>query len=165
MPKSVDRIPPMPRIQAIDPRHSEQSWESAPQLLAALNGARLGAWYWDIERGQISWSRGTQALFGFDPHAPLPADLEYLALLPPEGLDLKDYLASLEQTLIQQALDDSAGVVARAAERLRIRRTTLVEKMRKYGMSRREDGGDAVEPGAFVAVDNRSAVAPPGAEC
>ncbi|MGE8399241.1 MAG: helix-turn-helix domain-containing protein, partial [Burkholderiales bacterium] len=25
-----------------------------------------------------------------------------------------------------------------AAERLRIRRTTLVEKMRKYGMSRRE---------------------------
>ena len=36
MPKSVDRIPPMPRIQAIDPRRSEQSWESAPQLLAAL---------------------------------------------------------------------------------------------------------------------------------
>ncbi|HFN4121875.1 TPA: helix-turn-helix domain-containing protein, partial [Pseudomonas aeruginosa] len=30
-------------------------------------------------------------------------------------------------------------VVARAAERLRIRRTTLVEKMRKYGMSRRDD--------------------------
>ncbi|SEJ47632.1 sigma-54 specific transcriptional regulator, flagellar regulatory protein A [Azotobacter beijerinckii] len=93
------------------------------------------------------------------------SDPSSLALLPPEGLDLKDYLAALEQTLIQQALDDSAGVVARAAERLRIRRTTLVEKMRKYGMSRREDGGDAVEPGAFVAVDNRSAVAPPGAEC
>jgi sigma-54 specific flagellar transcriptional regulator A len=30
-------------------------------------------------------------------------------------------------------------VVARAAERLRIRRTTLVEKMRKYGMSRRDE--------------------------
>jgi PAS domain S-box-containing protein len=84
MPKSVDRIPPMPRIQALDPKRSEQSWESAPQLLAALNGARLGAWYWDIERGQISWSRGTQALFGFDPRQPLPADLEYLDLLPPE---------------------------------------------------------------------------------
>ncbi len=82
MPKSVDRIPPMPRIQALDPKNSEQSWESASQLLAALNGARLGAWYWDIERGQISWSRGTQALFGFDPRKPLPADLEYLDLLP-----------------------------------------------------------------------------------
>ena len=60
------------------------------------------------------------------------------AILPPEGLDLKDYLGGLEQVLIQQALDDANGIVARAAERLRIRRTTLVEKMRKYGMSRRE---------------------------
>ncbi|TXH96479.1 MAG: sigma-54-dependent Fis family transcriptional regulator [Pseudomonas sp.] len=65
------------------------------------------------------------------------------AMLPAEGLDLKDYLGNLEQGLIQQALDDANGVVARAAERLRIRRTTLVEKMRKYGMSRRdEEGGD-----------------------
>ncbi|MCK6252463.1 sigma-54 dependent transcriptional regulator [Pseudomonas fragi] len=60
------------------------------------------------------------------------------AMLPPEGLDLKDYLGGLEQGLIQQALDDANGIVARAAERLRIRRTTLVEKMRKYGMSRRD---------------------------
>ncbi len=64
---------------------------------------------------------------------------ENTAMLPPEGLDLKDYLGNLEQGLIQQALDDAGGVVARAAERLRIRRTTLVEKMRKYGMSRRDD--------------------------
>ena len=56
--------------------------------------------------------------------------------LPPEGLDLKEHLAELEQSLIQQALDDANFVVARAAERLRIRRTTLVEKMRKYGMNR-----------------------------
>lgn len=61
------------------------------------------------------------------------------ATLPAEGLDLKDYLGNLEQGLIQQALDEAGGVVARAAERLRIRRTTLVEKMRKYGMNRRDD--------------------------
>jgi len=54
--------------------------------------------------------------------------------LPAEGLDLKDYLGKLEQHLIQQALNDAGGVVAHAAERLKIRRTTLVEKMRKYGM-------------------------------
>ncbi len=65
------------------------------------------------------------------------------ALLPEEGLDLKEYLGNLEQALIQQALDDAGGVVARAAERLRIRRTTLVEKMRKYGMNRRDDDLDA----------------------
>lgn len=68
-------------------------------------------------------------------HAP---DFSNTAMLPPEGLDLKDYLGNLEQGLIQQALDDANGIVARAAERLRIRRTTLVEKMRKYGMSRKE---------------------------
>ncbi|WLH88859.1 sigma-54 dependent transcriptional regulator [Pseudomonas sp. FP453] len=65
-------------------------------------------------------------------------DFASTAMLPPEGLDLKDYLGNLEQGLIQQALDDANGIVARAAERLRIRRTTLVEKMRKYGMSRRD---------------------------
>ena len=62
--------------------------------------------------------------------------LDSPAYLPPEGLDLKEYLGGLEQTLIQQALDECNSVVARAAERLRIRRTTLVEKMRKYGINR-----------------------------
>ncbi|WP_460149739.1 PAS domain S-box protein, partial [Pseudomonas sp. H3_D12] len=84
MPKPADHLPPLPRIQALDPKRSEQSWDSAPQLLAALNGARLGAWSWDIDSGQISWSRGTQALFGFDPRQPLPADVDYLDLLLPE---------------------------------------------------------------------------------
>ncbi|MDX1695205.1 MAG: sigma-54 dependent transcriptional regulator, partial [Ketobacteraceae bacterium] len=58
------------------------------------------------------------------------------ALIPVNGIDLKEYLSSLECNLIRQALDDSNGVVARAAEKLRIRRTTLVEKMRKYDLSR-----------------------------
>ncbi|ALO46641.1 Transcriptional flagellar regulator [Pseudohongiella spirulinae] len=57
-------------------------------------------------------------------------------LLPLNGLDLKEYLANLERNLIEQALDDSGGVVARAADRLNIRRTTLVEKMRKYDLQR-----------------------------
>ncbi|MDP3517443.1 MAG: sigma-54 dependent transcriptional regulator [Pseudohongiella sp.] len=57
-------------------------------------------------------------------------------LLPLNGLDLKEYLANLERNLIEQALDDCGGVVARAADRLNIRRTTLVEKMRKYDMTR-----------------------------
>ena len=57
-------------------------------------------------------------------------------LLPDEGIDLKDYLTGLERSLIQQALNDAGGVVARAADRLSIRRTTLVEKMRKYDLQR-----------------------------
>ena len=59
-----------------------------------------------------------------------------VTLLPDGGIDLKEYITGLEQSLIQQALDDCGGVVARAADRLTIRRTTLVEKMRKYGLQR-----------------------------
>lgn len=84
MPKTVNRFLRLPRIPAADPQESEQAWQNAPQLLAALNGARLGAWLWDIESGRVSWSRGTQALFGFDPQRPLPADADYLDLLPEE---------------------------------------------------------------------------------
>ncbi len=58
------------------------------------------------------------------------------ALLPSEGIDLKDYLTSLEKDLIEQALSDTNSVVARAAVKLNVRRTTLVEKMRKYGLNR-----------------------------
>ena len=57
-------------------------------------------------------------------------------LLPLDGIDLKAYLADLEQHLIQQALDEAKGVVARAADKLQMRRTTLVEKMRKYDLNR-----------------------------
>ena len=39
--------------------------------------------------------------------------------------------------------NDCGGVVARAAERLRLRRTTLVEKMRKYEMLVRGDAAEA----------------------
>lgn len=67
--------------------------------------------------------------------APGLVGLDAPALLPINGIDLKDYLGNLEKSLIQQALDESSGVVARAAEKLRIRRTTLVEKVRKYGLN------------------------------
>lgn len=57
-------------------------------------------------------------------------------VLPPEGIDLKAHLLDLESNLIKQALEESNGVVAHAAQRLNMRRTTLVEKMRKYGLQR-----------------------------
>ncbi|WP_430459804.1 sigma-54 dependent transcriptional regulator [Thalassolituus sp. LLYu03] len=66
------------------------------------------------------------------------AGIDSPALLPVNGLDLREYLQDLECSLIQQALDDANGIVARAAEKLNIRRTTLVEKMRKYNLGRKE---------------------------
>jgi len=52
--------------------------------------------------------------------------------LPEGGLNLRDHLADIEVGLIRQALTASDGVVAHAAKLLGMRRTTLVEKLRKY---------------------------------
>ena len=57
------------------------------------------------------------------------------ASLPSEGLDLKQHLADVEQEMIQVALNDSDGVVQRAAEILGVGRTTLVEKIRRYELN------------------------------
>lgn len=56
--------------------------------------------------------------------------------LPQDGLNLKEHLGLLELSYIKQALDDTGGVVAHAARRLGMRRTTLVEKLRKYGIQK-----------------------------
>ena len=58
------------------------------------------------------------------------------ALLPTDGLNLKEHLADLEVSLIKQSLLKHDFVVARAAETLGMRRTTLVEKMRKYDLQK-----------------------------
>jgi sigma-54 specific flagellar transcriptional regulator A len=47
---------------------------------------------------------------------------------------LKSYLQSVEADLIRQAMQQSDNVVARAARLLKIRRTTLVEKLNKYSL-------------------------------
>lgn len=66
-----------------------------------------------------------------------------LEMLNPEsisadGIDLKEHLVKTELALISQALNESDWVVAHAANYLNMRRTTLVEKMRKYGLTRPE---------------------------
>jgi sigma-54 specific flagellar transcriptional regulator A len=58
-----------------------------------------------------------------------------LTILPQEGLDLRAHLLSIERRLVEQALERSNGTVAHAARLLNLRRTTLVEKLRKLGMA------------------------------
>jgi DNA-binding NtrC family response regulator len=52
---------------------------------------------------------------------------------PDDGIDLPGYLASIERDLIQRALDRTRGNRNKAADLLRIKRTTLVEKLRRIG--------------------------------
>jgi sigma-54 dependent transcriptional regulator, flagellar regulatory protein len=57
-------------------------------------------------------------------------------------VELKSLLESLEVRLIRQALEEANGVVAQAAKMLGLRRTTLVEKMRKFQIERGSDETD-----------------------
>ncbi|MBP7656522.1 MAG: sigma-54-dependent Fis family transcriptional regulator [Pseudoxanthomonas sp.] len=65
--------------------------------------------------------------------AVVPADR-----LPEAGIDLREHIAQIELNLIRDALDRAGGVVAHAAQLLGLRRTTLVEKLRKYGVERED---------------------------
>ena len=75
--------------------------------------------------------------------ATAPEDFE----LPGESTSLKAYLEKVEVSLIQRALDDAEGVVADAARRLQIGRTTLSEKIKRYKIPNKLHGGTS-EPHA-----------------
>lgn len=59
-----------------------------------------------------------------------------ITALPAAGIDLKKTLEDLEVHYIMQALERTRGVVQQAAQLLKMRRTTLVEKLRKYNIKR-----------------------------
>ena len=63
------------------------------------------------------------------------ATADAVVTLPEDGLDLRAHLLTIERQLIEQALQRSRGTVAQAARLLNLRRTTLVEKMRKLEMA------------------------------
>ena len=54
---------------------------------------------------------------------------------PEQGLPLKQHMVDIERSLIQQALDKAEGNVSKTARLLNVQRTTLIEKINKYGLS------------------------------
>ena len=85
----------------------------------------------NVSRTTQTTSEEMQALMRHHEYVPEP-----IVQLPEEGIDLKEYLNTMELDLIRQALDECNGVVAHAAKRLNMRRTTLVEKLRKFDLQR-----------------------------
>jgi len=74
-------------------------------------------------------------LLGSEPEPGGTESLLAATVLPEQGLDLKAHLQAIETRLIEQALERSGGTVAQAARLLGLRRTTLVEKLRKLGIA------------------------------
>ncbi len=55
-----------------------------------------------------------------------------------DEIDLRRHLQDIEITLIEAALEKTRGKTASAADLLRLRRTTLIEKMKKFSITRSE---------------------------
>ncbi|WP_417762040.1 sigma-54 dependent transcriptional regulator [Shewanella sp.] len=112
-----------------------------PGGLVDVNDLPIKYRYIDVPEYSVEVSEELQerdalaSIFNDDEPVEIP-ETRFPSELPPEGVNLKDLLAELEIDMIRQALDQQDNVVARAAEMLGIRRTTLVEKMRKYGMTK-----------------------------
>ena len=89
-----------------------------------------------IERG-VTLSAGRKEIDVAD----LPPDIQDVPQslaapfvdFPDEGLDLPAYLLSIERDLIRRSLQRTGGNRNKAAELLRIKRTTLVEKLKRLG--------------------------------
>src|SRR5579864_912127 len=75
-----------------------------------------------------------EVLPGAAPSASATPDVQ----LPAGGLDLRAYMTAIARRLIEQALASANGTVAHAARLLNLRRTTLVEKLRKLGIGTAE---------------------------
>lgn len=103
-----------------------------------------------IERGRVLFAGETltadhvDQLLGVSP----VSNVTYIAKVRPEAavvtppagavaapINLKDLLETMELERIQMALDMANGVVSEAARMLTLKRTTLIEKMRKYGVN------------------------------
>lgn len=56
--------------------------------------------------------------------------------MPEKGIDLTDFLRQQENALIVEALRLTNGVVARAVDLLHVKRSTLIDRIRRFGIDR-----------------------------
>ena len=131
------------RYRPVEWAPSEAELEADERELAAEAGCD--------ERTGVDLDLATAAdLVAGDPAAFAPAPFDDagaesgaadLQRLPEAGLDLRAHLDAIERSLIEQALQRTGGVVAHAARLLGLRRTTLVEKLRKFSIAAVEPAG------------------------
>jgi len=92
--------------------------------------------------GEIMDSDGVGQLLGHAPPKPRPIAVILSETATPaieafdRPIDLKAQVESMELDRIRIALKRAEGVISEAARMLTLKRTTLIEKMRKYGVER-----------------------------
>jgi DNA-binding NtrC family response regulator len=77
-------------------------------------------------------------------------------VVPPEGLSLKDVMASVERRLIESTLEAAGGVQKRAAELLKIKPTTLNEMIKRHDIDPKRRRPQPHAPGPDATARARS---------
>lgn len=140
----VERMAILHPGRTISVRDLPQRYQpSTTVLLAASVAAAQAPAAAMVEPAGVSTAAATDDIPAQDEvSAALPASAEDSLVaqdrLPEDGIDLREHIARIELNLIRDALERAGGVVAHAAQLLGLRRTTLVEKLRKYGVERDE---------------------------
>ncbi len=143
VPPLRDRKEDIPLLVAhfVDKFRSESNARALTVSQAAMR--RLMAFRWPgnvrqlenaIERA-VAFAGGREQLDDGD----LPAEvqeaeepaLSATLALPDEGLDLDEFIARIERELIQRSLERTGGNKGQAAKLLNVKRTTLVEKIKR----------------------------------
>jgi len=106
---------------------------------------RLMAFHWPGNVRQLENAiERAMALSGSRPHidvGDLPPEIQQARepvpsssiALPEEGIDLDRFVANIERDLIQRSLERTGGNKGQAARLLNLKRTTLVEKIKRMG--------------------------------
>ncbi len=119
-------VPPRPQV--------ELSQETTRQLMAYHWPGNIRQLENVLERA-LTLSQGRSQLDVGDLPQEIQAAPNSLAgvqfTVPDDGLDFKSYIHDLERDVIQQALKKSGDNKRRAADLLQLKRTTLIEKMKR----------------------------------
>ena len=112
--------------------------EGADALSVLMSGFAEGA-----DSGPANIGDSPAAHYSQEAHDPEPVDeVQRFIMLaqggptfPEQGLQLKQHMLEIERSLIKQALGRAEGNVSKTARLLNLQRTTLIEKINKYGLS------------------------------
>ncbi|HEV8376352.1 MAG TPA: sigma-54 dependent transcriptional regulator [Candidatus Polarisedimenticolia bacterium] len=131
-------------------KYSREMGAPAPRLTAEAMRA-MGEFPWPgnvrqlenvVERA-VALSRGKEEITLED----LPREIQEAVATPMplvrvggEGVSLDAIMAEYEEKMLLQALDSAGWVKTRAAELLKIKRTTLIEKMKRLGIPLKKNG-------------------------
>jgi len=120
--------------------------KSSDRLTVSQEGMRrLMAYYWPgnvrqlenaIERAVALTAGRSQIEIGDLPVEVQQAEesaLSSAVTLPAGGVDLSEFVANIERELIQRSLERTGGNKGQAARLLNLKRTTLVEKLKRLG--------------------------------